>query len=495
MATADTNSPAWRDPSLQEFADQRTRCRDTLGGTDVLRTPTYLPKLPRENPTSYTIRRKMGEVTNLLKAAVRAGEGLMTAKPPTIQEGVSPRFTTLCADIDGRGTALAVWLRGVVRRLLGDDGWCLALASTPIRAGAEPNRAQERDLRLQPYVSVYRADDVMSYRTLRVGGRDVLSQLVLREAVTEPDGTFGIKIVEQYRVLQRVSKGHHVSQVYRIDDKGEAVPSGDAQTITTDELPVVEFSVAPEEGFGKAAPPLVDLADLTISHFTITNDRRWSLKGGCFPWLVRIGFEEKVEGAATSAGVNEALDLPMGGDAKWIAPPMEATQPTRDELTDIERRAAALSMSFLSGESANEQKTATAASIDQQGQDASLASVGISVHDSLNRLGALLSEMLGEDVRDTYFDMTTKFRGIKRDPAYMRVILDAWKEAGVPLDALLYVLVHGELPEDVDLDQMALDAMAEAEAERAAAIELAQQTGAGGADNRGAAGDSQRKAA
>lgn len=487
---ADPNSPAWRDPALHAFAPQRKRSRDVLGGTDVVRTPSYLPKLRRETPDNYTIRLGLGEVTNLLKGAVRAAEGLMTMRPPTLQDGVSDRFTRLTQDIDGRGTALAVWLRGVLRRIIGDDGFCLALVSTPLRAGAGATLADAQAFRLEPYVSLYRADDVMSARFIREGGRDVLRQLVVRESVTEDDGQFGTKTVTQYRVLTRLLRGRHESQVYRADEKGNFVKVGEPTTITTDELPVVEFSASPEDGFGRAAPPLIDLADLTLSHFYITNDRRWSMKMGCFPWLVRIGYTEP--DGSTAAGVTEALDIQVGGDAKWIAPPMEATQPTRDELTDIERRAAALSMSFLSGESANDQQTATAASIDQKGQDASLASIAVSVRDALNRLGALLSEMMAEDVRDTYFDVTTNFRGVRRDPAYMRVILDAWKESGVPLDALLYVLAHGELPEDADLDQMALDALAEAEAERQKAIELAQQTG--GADP-ASAGDTSRQAA
>ena len=476
MANQDPNSPAWRDPALALYAPQRERNDDVFGGTDVLREKAsiYLPKLPRETLANYAIRKDLGEVTNLFKGAVRAAEGLMTATPIALEDGASPKLTTLCQDIDGRGTAVSVWLRGVIRRML-KHGWCVTLTSTPIRADETVTRADEDAKRLLPWVVIYNADDVMSARMVRVGGRDVLAQIVLRESVKEVDGLFGVKDVEQYRVLKRGGEGApHTSQVYRLDDKGNPAPFGPVVTIETDELPVVEWSAEPDAGFGQAAPPLTEIADATISHFRITNDRRWSMKGGCFPWLVRIGYSD--DGAPTSAGVNEALDIPMGGDAKWIAPGMEATQPTRDELTDIERRAASLSLSFLSGESSNEQQTATAASIDQEGQDAGLAAMAVSVRDAANRLGALLAEMLGEDVKDTYFVVNTKFRGRRKDPAFMRVVLDAWKEGGLPLDALIYVLQHGELGDDFDAEQAALDALAEAEVDRQKAMELAQQT-------------------
>lgn len=190
---------------------------------------------------------------------------------------------------------------------------------------------------------------------------------------------------------------------------------------------------------------------------------------------MRIGYTDPDQ--AVTASVNEALDLPINGDAKWIAPPPDAYQPARDELTDIERRAAALSLSFLSGEGAKKNVTATATQIDQQGQDASLAGVAIALRDSLNRLWAIVDAMNGGTSRDTYFDVSTSFRGEMRDPQYLRLIVDTWKAGGLPIDAMLYALESGELPDDFNAEQAALDAVAEADAKAQAALEQAQQTG------------------
>ena len=116
--------------------------------------------------------------------------------------------------------------------------------------------------------------------------------------------------------------------------------------------------------------------------------------------------------------------------------------------------------------------------LDQQGQDASLAALAVSLRDSLNRLGAVLSEMLGEEVRDEYFTVQTTFRGIRKDPVVLRLLFDVWREGGLSLDALIHALFHGTLPDDVEVQQLVEDAMAEADLKAQQALELAKEQGA-----------------
>lgn len=477
MSLAPTNSPAWTDPRLALHHDQRTRCRDFMAGTDAVQAKgeTYLPRLPRETPTSYAVRLPLAEVMGLLSSAVRSAEGLMIAAPPALEDGTSPRLAAVWQDIDGRQTGGSVWCRGVLRSML-LDGWVVAVASAPVAAGTPINRAEEQALGLRPYVTLYRADSVRSVRTERVGAREILTQIVLEEVVTEADGAFGMTSVQQFRVLRRIARGSHESQVFRMNDRGEAIAYGPPELITTDELPVVEFAAEPDQPFGESPPPLSELAHLNRAHYNVLSDRRWSLKQACFPWLVRVGYQDAEQ--ATTMGPTEALDLPIGGSAQWIAPPAEAFAPTQSELAEIERRAASLSLSFVSGESSTA-ATATATRIDQKGQDASLAALAVSFRDSLNRLGALLSEMLGgEVVRDTYFHVETSFRADVRDPAFLRVMVDAWQAGGLPLDAMLTALKTGTLPDDFDVEQAALEAMAAAAADRQQAADVAQSLGA-----------------
>lgn len=477
----DPNSPAWRDPLLHKWAPQREQNQHVIEGTAKIQEQgeTYLPKMPRESVPNYQIRRYIAVVVNMLAGAIRAAEGLITANPPKLVDGVSAAFTALWANVDGMQTGGAVWLRGIIRKMIG-DGWCLVLVSTPVKAGKQTTNAEVAEGNLRPYAVIYNADSVMSPRFVREGGKLVLSQLILLETVREVDGLFGMKDVEQYRVLQRLAKGQHVSTIMREGDGGKfVVVPGSRETIETDELPVVEFSSNPTAGFGQAPPALQDLCDLTLLHYRTLADRLWAMRCAAFPWFVRIGY---VDDGGTTVGPSEAIDLPIHGDAKFIAPPDSAFAPTQLELEAIERRGAAMSMSFLSGEAPGAKETATAVKIDQQGQDASLGAMAVSLLDSLNRFGAICSEMMGEPVVDTYFTMQTSFRGLVRDPAYLNVLVSAWKDNGLPLDALLFALKNGELPEDFDAEEEALRAVAEADAKAQADQQRMIDTGQLGPD-------------
>lgn len=458
----DTDSPFWRDPDLALHDDARTRCRDVAAGLDGLRKKpdVYLPKLPRERPASYEVRKTLAELVNLYMAAVRAASGLLIAKPPTLEKDAPRDLEPILQDIDGQQTGLAVWTRSVVEHMLG-GGCVLAMVSTPVRANNRPTRAQEQAQALRPFVALYKPEDVLGAHPLRIGAQIVLQEIRLREVVTVRTGRYGKKNVEQVRVVTRRRRGQHFVTTFRKDERGNEVRYGDVTTIETDEIPCIEFSVDPNAGFMKAAPPLTDLADMTISHYRILNDRRWSMKQACFPWPVRIGFTEA--GDSTTASVNEVIELPRDGDFKLVGPPATAFEPTKADLDDIERRAATMSLSFLAGETDGPQRTATAAAIDQQGQDASLASIAVCLRDSLNRLGAVLDEMLGNTPRDTYFDVQTTFRGLRRDPQFLAVLYKAWEKGGLSLEALLYAFKNGQLPEEFDVEREAADLIAEAE--------------------------------
>lgn len=462
---ADPNSPAWRDPKLAKYDKQRDRCADVLEGLDRLleRASVYLPKLPRETPANYTIRLGLSKLTNLLAGAVRASEGLLVAKPPVLVDGVAPEIPPIWADIDGFGTGGVVWLREVLRRIV-TEGCVLAVAASPVKAGDRLTLADVSRNNLRPYVVLYRQRDVRSFRFARIGGKLVLTKLTLREGIEVDDGLYGRKVVTQYRVLERSATGAHTDTVYRESEHGAFVQVGEPGLIETAELPVVEFSADPTAGFMQAAPPMIDLADATLEHFTVKSDRRWAMRCTCFPWLVRIGWQDA--GTGTAVGPSEALDLPTGGDAKFIAPDADSMSHTRDELTDIERRAAALSLSFLAGEHPGEHQTATAANIDQEGQDAGLAAILVSVRDGLNKLFALFDELLGNAPRDEYVSLSTKLRGLRRDPAFLRVLVDAYKENALPLGALMHALQTGELPDDFNVEEAVLDVLAEADAQR-----------------------------
>jgi hypothetical protein len=483
-SSSDSSQPTWRSPTLAKWAPQRQRCRVVFEGTDAMRSaPDLAPKMPRESQDDYRTRLRMTELVNLFSVGVKTGAGLMLRQPPTLRADITdPRLAAIAQNIDGQQTGVAPWLRGVVQEHVLQQGWCVVFAASPVRAGTPVTRADEAAQQLRPYAVVYGADQVRSLRFQRVGGQMRLVQAVLEETYSEWVGAFGEQTRVQFRVVKYVTPGQHVAELWRETESG-GYGLHATETIETRDLPLVEFSAQPGSTWGVAPPPMLGLCDLTVSHFNILSDRRWSLKMSCYPLPVRIGYTARAGGSnETAVGATQVMDLQKDGDFKWVAPPAEAMGPTETELRTIEQRAATLSLSFLAGESGAVQ-TATAKQIDQQAQDASLSAVAQSVRDSMNRLFALFDEILGNAPVDQYLDMTTTFRGVLRDPQYLQILLEAWKEGGLPLDALLAALKSGDLPDDLDLTALALRALAEAEATRQADADRQAEAGSGQVDN------------
>lgn len=470
------DSPAWQDPVLARWAPQRRRLATLFAGTDAVRAagPALIPQMPRERQDSYRIRLTMTDATPFYATAVKAATGLLLKQPPRLVPGVPPVLDPLWADIDGLGTAVPTWLQEVTRLML-QDGYCLVVAASPVTAAASLTRADEQRFALRPYAVVYKAEQVRSLRTDRIGGRLVLTQLVLEESVEVPSGQYATETETRFRVLRYGAPGAHTYTVLRQVADGSGAATWqllEEGTIQTELLPVVEFTVDPRAGMGRAQPPLLDVGDLNLAHVNVLSDRRWSLKMACYPLPIRKGYIAPLDGGETTAGPTEVMDLPADGDFKWVAPPAEAMVPTRDELQDIERRIAALTMAFVAGND-TKAETATARVIDQQAQDATLSAVGLNLRDGLDRLFGVFAELLGVVAPDRCVEMPLSFRGMLRDPAYLRVLLDTWQAGGLPLDALLQALQSGALPDDFDVEAAAVEALVAAQADQQAAADRA----------------------
>jgi hypothetical protein len=460
------DAPTWRDPRLAHWAPTRARIATLVAGTDAVReaAATLIPKMPRETRASWRLRVRMTDVTPFCATAIRTGVGLLLHQPPTLAADADPVLRALWDDLDGLGSSAHVWLQSVAELVL-RDGWCLAVVASPVRAEAPPTLADEQRQQLRPYVVMYEAEQVRSIRLARRGGRLLLDQVVLTEVVDVPRGRYATARETQHRVLRYGTPGAHEYEVWAEDAEGR-FHLREAGTIATEALPVVEISSDPRAGVGRAAPPLRDVADLNLAHVNVLSDRRWSMKMACYPLPVRKGYQAPSGGDETTAGPTEIMDLPSDGDFRWVSPEATAMQPTRDELVDLERRIAAITLSFLAGESPVAAATATARQIDQQGQDAALASVAVQLQDATNEILWHLAELAGVAPRSPLVTLHTTLRGRRRDPAFLRLLVELWRDGGLPLDALLHALQTGDLPDA--LDAVVLDALAASDAAEAA---------------------------
>jgi hypothetical protein len=460
----DPNSPTWRSPHLVKWHDARERCSLLYEGTRAVRDARerFLPKMPREDFTEYNIRLELAEVSNFFGGAIRAAVGLVFAKSPALTEAAPAPLAKFMADIDGCGTAFHVWGREVMRLMLRDTG-CLAVVGTPYRGEQALSIAQKEQLGLRPYVALYELSDVQSISVVRTTGGLKPVRVVLRESRMAPEGEFGSTARIVYRDLALTPRGVQ-TQIWA-EENGKATIIEQPVVTPGTALPIVcyEATPVPTRPPFASAPPMLELAELTVSHLNVRSDRRWAMKMACYPMLVRIGYTAP-EGSETEMGPSRAMDIANpDGKAMWLSPDEHAMTPTQVELEALAREAAMYAAAFMAGQS-SVAETATAKAIDADAQDATLAAVAESFRDATDRLFGMLAEadgISGLPADGKLVSIATTFRAHKKDPAMLRVMLDAVVAGHLSTEAFLGALMSGELPADFDPIDEALALMAQ----------------------------------
>lgn len=265
---------------------------DLLGGTKAMRAAgeRHLPKFPQEEQDSYNSRLKQSTLLPALAQTVSNMTGRVFAEPVLLGEDVPANIAGMCDDIDLQGNNLQAW--GATWFAMGlSHGIVHALVEFPRVEGAR-TVADEQRLGVRPYLVCIQQAQVIGWKS----SRGVLTHFRYMEVVAEDDGPFGVKLVQQVRVLEPGSWA-----TYRKNDKGEWLLYQEGTT-TLDVIPLVTFYTK-RTGFMTAEPPLRDLAYLNIKHWQSQSDQDNILHVARVPILFLAGWadDDKVEWGASAA--------------------------------------------------------------------------------------------------------------------------------------------------------------------------------------------------
>lgn len=396
-ATADT--PATKSPAYQRMEPDWELCRDFFAGARAIRAKgvKYLPKFEKEKQKNYERRLNARTPYNGFKRTILALAGMVMQRPPVLGDDVPAAIKDYWEHIDGLDHG-----KVFVRRLL-RDGLITGLAGILVDYPAveDPERVtleQEQRLGLRPYWVFVRAEDVLSVRTMRVGSREIFTQLVIRECTEVDDGNFGTRERVQYRVFRNRGGAGQVTFELWEDKEGETTGKR-TDVVTTlikqesvvrgkggkpiPEIPFAPFFAGEKEGAFECAPPLLDLANSNLDHWKVHTDRGNAISLACTPTPVRIGVGQ--DAPPMVLGPSSSIDIPdPNGDAKWMELTGTAFGPTKDEMQMIEQFMAAVGIAFLYGETRSAE-TATAKEMDANAQNATLTLTVDNLQDCLER--------------------------------------------------------------------------------------------------------------
>jgi hypothetical protein len=149
--------------------------------------------------------------------------------------------------------------------------------------------ADEQAAKIRPYLVHIKCENLVGWQSEMRGGVEVLTQIRIKECVTEKEGEWHEKEYEQIRVIMP-GKWETYRKKIGADGK-EQWEKYDEGTISVDKI-TLAVAYLKRTGFMTGEPPLEDLADLNVAHWQSQSDQRNILHVARVPILHGAGFDE-----------------------------------------------------------------------------------------------------------------------------------------------------------------------------------------------------------
>ncbi|MCB1745188.1 MAG: DUF4055 domain-containing protein, partial [Gammaproteobacteria bacterium] len=317
--------------------------------------------------------------------------GRVFTKPIVLADDVPQEIADFAENIDLAGRHINVFARDVFYDAL-QTGVGYILVDMPIAPKqAKPRtRAESKAAGLRPYLVYLTVEQLIGWKSEMIGGVETLTQVRIREFVTEPDGDFHETHVEQIRVLE---PGKWTIYRKRAGGSNIAVEWIEYESGATS---LKKITLVPvylnRTGFMTGAPPLADLADLNVAHWQSSSDQRNILHVARVPILVGSGFEEADQIAVGASSMIRTTN--PSATLKYVEHSGAAIGAGRDELKDLEFQMQAQGLQLLVPQPGSQ--TATGEIRDDVKERSQLATMAAALQDVLEVALGYMAEFIGE---------------------------------------------------------------------------------------------------
>jgi hypothetical protein len=405
-------------------------------GTNYIRDlcETYLPQEPREDDDAYQTRVDRSVLSPYTSRLIETAAGAILRKPIHI-EG-DPYWLELAQNIDGLGSNINEYARRALVSSL-TYGHSAVLVDYPAATEAR-NLAEERAMGRRPYFVHVDAPQIWGWR--KEPGTNRLLQVRIHDYDVRPLNEFGEEQVEEMRVIY---PGRY--DLYTLGQ--ELVEFTATGGYSLDEIPLVPI-YSNRRGLLVSQPPLLDIANLNITHYQRQADLIHALHIAAMPTLVLEGWDDTT-GSATM-GVNYAIAMQPGNKAYYVQADATSFDAQMQELQSLEGQMSTLGVTKLFGQKFVAE-SAEAKRIDQAQSNSVLSIISQELESALNQAFAFAAQYVGMEPPEITID---------RDFDYYRLIgqdvsvLAQLNQMGKISDAmLLEVLRRGEvLPDNINIE-------------------------------------------
>ena len=406
-------------------------------GTNYIRdlSETYLPQEPREDQDAYTTRVDRSVLSPYTSRLIETAAGAILRKPIHI-EG-DQYWLDLAQNIDGLGSSINEYARRALVSSL-TYGHSAILIDYPAAAGAR-NLAEERAMGRRPYFVHVDAPQIWGWR--KEGGTNRLLQVRIHDYDVRPLNDFGEEQIEQMRVIY---PGRY--DLYTLGQ--EVVEFSETGGYSLDEIPLVPI-YSNRRGLLISQPPLLDIANLNITHYQRQADLIHALHIAAMPTLVLEGWDDTTGNA--TMGVNYAIAMQPGNKAYYVQADATSFDAQMAELQSLESQMSTLGVTKLFGQKFVAE-SAEAKRIDQAQSNSVLSIISQELESALNQAFAFAAQYVGMEPPEITIDRDFDYyRLIGQDVAVLSQLADAGR---ISNSMLLEILRRGEiLPDNMQIEE------------------------------------------
>ena len=466
VSTNNVDSPDTVDPLYWSMSKWWEPIRACSEGTQYLRENAlrYLPQQPRELKDAWEGRVSRSVFSPYFSRVVRQAIGLILRKPVDFDGGDETFWEEWRANVDRQGTDLESFLRGQLEVSIA-FGHCAWLTDFP-KADGVVTLKDQNDAALKPYFVPVLPWNILGWRhdVRDSAAKGQLQQVRIKEFVAKPDGRYGLKYVEQIRVLEPA--GFELWE----DLETTGWTQIEAGQTSLSEVPLA-VTYAGKMGTLFSKPPLLDIAHLNLTHFQRHADLIHALHIAAQPMLVLKGFDDM--GDPVGLSVNNAILLPPEGDAMYVEPASSAFDAQRAELEALAEEISTLGIATLVKQK-NTAESGLSKSLDRVDSNSMLALISKDLELTLQQAIDWAAEFAGVEapvVRlDRDFDLS------QMEAQELTAINTLYTSGLLDQETALMLLKRGELlPADTDLEEVL--AASELEQQATAEQELAMAEG------------------
>ena len=351
---------------------------------------------------------------------------------------VSTALDLVKTDVDGKGVSIYQQSQDVVGHIL-ETGRHGLLVDYPAVDGSRVSVADQQSGGVQPTICSYPAEAVINWKYRRVGSKQLLCLVVLKECVDKdtPDG-FGTEEVTQYRVLRLDDAGNYTQEVWSTEGKVTtlATPAFTPNNSSGQPWKVIPFTfVGSQSNDASVDPaPLYDMAELNKGHYRNSADYEDSTYLVGQPQVFITGLDEQwrdyLEKAGIYVGSRSILPLPVGG-AAGILQPLPNTM-VKEAMDAKERQLVAIGARLFEPGSAA--KTATQDQNESAAEHSVLSLVVSNVNEAYEQCLRWYAEFAGVTGEVTY-KISQDYTQITLDPQVMDTLLKGVQAGRIPVSA------------------------------------------------------------